>query len=139
MASTGLPVAISNSGAQLTMSRLLVIGYVWPEPASTAAGLHMLSLLDLFQGEGWDITFVSPAARTEQMADLESRGIHCVDVEINNSSFDAFLAQLQPQVVVFDRFMIEEQFGWRVEKTCPDALRILDRFSPPANRTAPQS
>jgi glycosyltransferase involved in cell wall biosynthesis len=86
----------------------------------------MLSLLDLFQGEGWDITFVSPAARAEQMADLESRGIHCVDVEINNSSFDAFLAQLQPQVVVFDRFMIEEQFGWRVEKTCPDALRILD-------------
>jgi len=27
---------------------------------------------------------------------------------------------------MFDRFMMEEQFGWRVEKHCPDALRILD-------------
>ena len=26
----------------------------------------------------------------------------------------------------FDRFMTEEQFGWRVEKTCPQALRVLD-------------
>ena len=29
-------------------------------------------------------------------------------------------------MVIFDRFMIEEQFGWRVEKTCPQALRVLD-------------
>ena len=29
-------------------------------------------------------------------------------------------------MVLFDRFMIEEQFGWRVEKFCPAALRVLD-------------
>jgi glycosyl transferase family 1 len=108
------------------MSQLLVIGYVWPEPTSTAAGAHMLSLLELFQSEGWVITFASPATRSEQMADLESRDIRCVDIELNNSSFDAFAEQLQPQVVLFDRFMMEEQFGWRVEKSCPDALRVLD-------------
>jgi glycosyltransferase involved in cell wall biosynthesis len=27
---------------------------------------------------------------------------------------------------LFDRFMIEEQFGWRVAESCPDALRLLD-------------
>jgi glycosyltransferase involved in cell wall biosynthesis len=27
---------------------------------------------------------------------------------------------------MFDRFMMEEQFGWRVEQQCPEALRILD-------------
>ena len=27
---------------------------------------------------------------------------------------------------MFDRFMMEEQFGWRVEKNCPNALKILD-------------
>jgi glycosyltransferase involved in cell wall biosynthesis len=27
---------------------------------------------------------------------------------------------------MFDRFMMEEQFGWRVDKFCPDALKILD-------------
>ncbi|MBL4942447.1 MAG: glycosyltransferase, partial [Colwellia sp.] len=33
---------------------------------------------------------------------------------------------LQPDVVMFDRFMMEEQFGWRVSEQCPQALRILD-------------
>ena len=27
---------------------------------------------------------------------------------------------------MFDRFMVEEQFGWRVAEQCPNALRILD-------------
>ncbi|RZK25811.1 MAG: glycosyltransferase, partial [Flavobacterium sp.] len=31
-----------------------------------------------------------------------------------------------PDVVMFDRFMVEEQYGWRVQQECPNALRILD-------------
>ncbi|MCF8989149.1 glycosyltransferase, partial [Pseudomonas carnis] len=31
-----------------------------------------------------------------------------------------------PDIVLFDRFMMEEQFGWRVEQCCPDALRVLE-------------
>ena len=29
-------------------------------------------------------------------------------------------------MVLFDRFMMEEQFGWRVVENCPNALRLLD-------------
>ena len=29
-------------------------------------------------------------------------------------------------VVMFDRYMMEEQYGWRVAKLCPNALRVLD-------------
>ena len=29
-------------------------------------------------------------------------------------------------MVLFDRFMIEEQYGWRVSKECPNTLKILD-------------
>lgn len=109
------------------MNQLLVIGYVWPESASTAAGAHMSSLLDAFKkNDGWEITFASPAARSEHMDDLERDGIQCVDIELNCHSFDVFVVKLNPQVVVFDRFMTEEQFGWRVEKNCPLALRVLD-------------
>jgi hypothetical protein len=49
-----------------------------------------------------------------------------VPIELNNSSFDTFIHELAPDVVVFDRFMMEEQFGWRVEKHCPAALRVLE-------------
>ena len=106
--------------------KLLVIGYVWPEPRSSAAGGHMLQVLECFLDDGWQITFASPASEGEHKADLASLGIAEQSIELNNSSFDRFVAELQPDVVLFDRFMMEEQFGWRVEKHCPTALRVLE-------------
>ncbi|MFO6423604.1 glycosyltransferase family 4 protein [Motilimonas sp. KMU-193] len=108
------------------MQKVLVIGYVWPEPNSSAAGSHMMSLLRLFNSQGWQVTFASPAQRTEHMVDLAQEGIDSVTIALNCSSFDAFISELQPDMVMFDRFMMEEQFGWRVEKNCPNALRVLD-------------
>ena len=49
-----------------------------------------------------------------------------VAIELNNASFDVFVKELNPTIVLFDRFMMEEQFGWRVAENCPDAIRILD-------------
>ena len=108
------------------MTRLLVIGYVWPEPTSSAAGSRMLQLLDLLQQQQWQITYASPAAESEYMQDIASQGIDRLQIELNNSSFDKFIRDYQPDVVLFDRFMMEEQFGWRVEQNCPQALRLLE-------------
>ena len=105
---------------------LLVIGYVWPEPNSSAAGSHMQALLELFLDRGWQVTYASPAAKSEHSLCLASLGIARAEIELNNASFDEFLVALNPSVVLFDRFMMEEQFGWRVEQQCPQALRLLD-------------
>jgi len=108
------------------MKKLLIIGYVWPEPNSSAAGSRMMQLIELFIQHNWQITFASPAAVGAHKTDLTEYGVTETAIELNNSSFDAFVSQLQPDIVLFDRFMMEEQFGWRVEKHCPDACRILD-------------
>ncbi|MDP5032127.1 glycosyltransferase family 4 protein [Paraglaciecola sp.] len=105
---------------------VLVLGYVWPEPNSSAAGKHMLSLLNTFQQAGWHITFASPAVQGDHKIDLTAMGISEHTIALNCSSFDVFIQQLQPDIVLFDRFMLEEQFGWRVAQHCPNALRILD-------------
>ena len=107
-------------------TRVLIIGYVWPEPRSSAAGGHMMQIIESFLQRGWQITFSSPAGIGEHKADLASLGIDEVGIELNNSSFDTFISELAPDIVLFDRFMMEEQFGWRVEKHCPDALRVLE-------------
>ncbi|MDR6607335.1 glycosyltransferase [Pseudomonas synxantha] len=107
-------------------TKVLVIGYVWPEPRSSAAGGHMMQILESFLQQGWDITFSSPAGTGEHRADLAPLGIREVPIELNNSSFDMFISELAPDVVLFDRFMMEEQFGWRVEKHCPNAMRVLE-------------
>lgn len=110
----------------MNTTHVLIIGSVWPEPNSTAAGSRMLQLIDLFQLQGWEITFASAALPSSYMYDLETLGIKKVNIELNNTSFDEFIIKLQPVIVLFDRFMVEEQFGWRVSTHCNTALRILD-------------
>ena len=108
------------------MPKLLIIGYVWPEPNSSAAGSRMMQLIEFFLKEKYKIIFATTARQTENMTDLESLGIKTEVIELNNSSFDNFLQNLKPDMVLFDRFMMEEQFGWRVDSVCPEAIKILD-------------
>ena len=105
---------------------LLIIGYVWPEPKSSAAGSRMMQLIYFFQSQNYQITFASPCAKSENAFNLEGMDVCQVAIELNHSSFDVFVKTLNPDIVLFDRFMMEEQFGWRVAEQCPDALRILD-------------
>ena len=105
---------------------LLIIGAVWVEPNSSAAGKRMLQLIAQFLERDYKITFASPAQKNEKAIDLISSGISEVAIELNNASFDVFVKELNPNIVLFDRFMMEEQFGWRVAENCPQTIRILD-------------
>ncbi|MDO6747989.1 glycosyltransferase [Gilvimarinus sp. 1_MG-2023] len=104
----------------------LIIGYVWPEPNSSAAGSRIVQLVQALQDGGFDVHFACAAAPTDHQIDLSSLKVTPHTVALNCSSFDEFVEQLQPRVVLFDRFVTEEQFGWRVAQSCPDALRVLD-------------
>jgi len=108
------------------MISVLVIGYVWPEPNSSAAGKRMLQLLEYFRSANYKIIFGTTAATSFNAANLEELGITSVKIELNNSSFDTYIQELQPEIVLFDRFMMEEQFGWRVSKYSPASIKILD-------------
>lgn len=108
------------------VQKLLIIGSVWPEPNSSAAGGRMMQLISLFKMQGFSITFASPAQDSDFMVDLQEYEVEKESIELNNSSFDVFVRELNPDVVLFDRFMMEEQFGWRVAENCPNALRLLD-------------
>lgn len=107
------------------MQQLLIIGYVWIEK-TTGAGNRMLQLLNVFKNQNYTITFATPAQKTENSLNLSELGVQEQSIELNSSSFDDFVKELQPDVVLFDRFMMEEQFGWRVAEHCPKALRVLD-------------
>ncbi|RDH82502.1 MAG: glycosyltransferase [endosymbiont of Galathealinum brachiosum] len=106
--------------------KALIIGYVWPEPDSSAAGRHMMSILRLFKKQNWHVEFATPSQPTDHMIDLTNEGISSQNINLNCDSFDTYICQYKPDIVMFDRFMMEEQFGWRIDKFCPDALKILD-------------
>ncbi len=107
-------------------NKILIIGLIWPEPEATAAGSRMLQLVDFFIKQGYKLSFASAAAKSDLSFDFSDLAISCFHIELNSSSFDDLLKKLDPGMVVFDRFLTEEQYGWRVQRTCPEALRILD-------------
>ena len=108
------------------MKQLVIIGSVWPEPTSTAAGNRMLQLIALFQEQNYSISFLCSASPSEFSFDLNQISVETQSIQLNDVSFDLLIQELNPAVVLFDRFMIEEQYGWRVMENCPNALRILD-------------
>ena len=108
------------------MKNLVIIGKVFPEPNSTAAGYRMIQLMDLFLTQNYQIKFLSTATISENSFDLSSKNIQFQNILLNDSSFDELIKNLNPDVVVFDRFTTEEQFGWRVSEQVPNAIKILD-------------
>jgi len=106
--------------------KLLIIGLVWPEPASSAAGTRMVQLVNLFLSAGYEICFASAAAKSEFSFNLKDIGVEEREIRLNDDGFNIFLKEVNPGMVLFDRFMVEEQYGWRVQQECPGALRILD-------------
>ncbi|WP_231427295.1 glycosyltransferase [Pedobacter sp. Leaf250] len=109
-----------------TEKKILIIGLVWPEPTSSAAGTRMIQLVDLFLHKGYKITFASAASKSDFSYDFSATGVIEQEIKLNDESFNSFLKELNPAIVMFDRFMVEEQYGWRVQQECPDAFRILD-------------
>jgi hypothetical protein len=106
------------------MKKLLIIGFVWPEPKSSAAGSRMMQLISFFKSQEYQITFASACSKSDNAFDLGTIGVDTVNIELNHSSFDDFITTLNPNIVMFDRFMSEEQFGWRVTEHCPNDMKI---------------
>ncbi|MEO9891166.1 glycosyltransferase [Aurantibacter sp.] len=105
------------------MKKLLIIAQNWPAPDYSAAGVRLMQLVTFFKIEGYKITIASTAEKREA---FNSDSVETVNINLNHDSFNGFVKELNPDVVLFDRFMSEEQFGWRVSENVPNAIKILD-------------
>lgn len=106
--------------------RVLIIGLVWPEPTSSAAGWRMLQLIDELKKISNDIHFACAASKSVSSYPLNELDVITHDIVLNDSSFNDFITDLLPDVVVYDRFINEEQFSWRVKQLFPNIVSVLD-------------
>ena len=107
--------------------KVLFFCLVWPEPSSSAAGVRLDYLIRLFTREGFELHLSSTAEQGPYSAlydDLD--GVYRHNLDPNSYETGTKLAQINPDVVVFDRYPTEEQFSWHVMVACPKAIRILD-------------
>lgn len=107
-------------------SKVLILGFTWPEPSSTAAGTRMMQLIQFFKERNCSVIFACATKKQEHALNLSEINVQTANIKLNDTSFDRFVAELQPNITIFDRFLTEEQFGWRVAEFAPNSLRILD-------------
>ncbi len=112
--------------AMLNHQHLLIICTVWPEPLSSAAGSRMMQLIRFFLHQSCRVTLACDAHQTDHSEDLSAYPVETLKIALNDTGFDQQLRELQPSIVLFDRFMTEEKYGWRVAEQCPEAMRLLD-------------
>lgn len=116
----------------MIQNKVLFIGLVWPEPTSSAAGKRILQLVEFFLNRGNEVVFSSAATKSEASFCFEQtqqslfNTVKEIPIQLNHSSFNEFLKEFNPNIVVYDRFVSEEQFSWRVTQECPNAVQILD-------------
>lgn len=107
--------------------RITILAYVWPEPDASAAGVRVRDLIRIFQDDArWQVSVLSPAMENPFTQELRAAGVFARQVQANDPCFDGLIRELRPEVVLFDRFVTEEQFGWRVREQCPGAVNVLD-------------
>lgn len=106
--------------------KLLIIAYLWPESKTTAAGEHLLALIQSFINAEYQVHLGCTAEKTPLGDSFIEDAIKVHKIALNCHSFDELLLDLRPEVVLFDRFISEEQFGWRVYKNLPQCLTLLN-------------
>lgn len=110
----------------MNSKKIAIICHVLPEPKSSAAGTRMMQLIHLFSAKSYQISLLSAADNLEFSENLTSLNIDFHKIKLNDDSFDALIKKINPGIVLFDRFMTEEQYGWRVRHVCPKAITVLD-------------
>ena len=108
------------------MKRVVILGKNWPEAGTTAAGVRMMQLLHFFCKHAECVFFGSAAAKSPQSVNLQRLGIETKMIVLNSDRFDTWIEEIQPDMVVFDRFTTEEQYGWRVSRAAADAQLVLN-------------
>ncbi len=105
--------------------KILIIGKVWPEPKSSAAGRRMEQLIHLFQNRG-EVHFACANTFTGNEINLAEIDVTIQHIHLNDDSVNDYFKKLDPDIVIFDRFLTEEQYGWRIIENCPNSIRILN-------------
>ncbi len=113
----------------MKQSRVIIFSTVWPEPESSAAGVRQMHWVQLFLSMGYQVTLVSPS-KVKSEDDWGSirlpEGVDALPLPLNRESVQEELKRIDPEIVMFDRFILEEQFGPHVYPSCPKALVLME-------------
>jgi hypothetical protein len=107
----------------------LIFSTVFPEPASSAAGVRQMQWIRILLEFTDRVVLASPSAlKTERDWGFQAMpaGVELISLPLNDWTQVDWIRELAPSIVLFDRFITEEQFGPLVRDAVPGALRLLE-------------
>ncbi len=108
------------------MKRAALFVYVWPEPYSSAAGVRTLQIAKHLQSFDYEVVLFSPCKENEASTYWREMGFSTISCPSNQRSTLNEHRQLRLDVILYDRFVMEEQFGWQAREIWPQALHLVD-------------
>lgn len=106
--------------------RVLIIGNVFPESKSSAAGAKMLQWLRFFEKYNFEVFYASTATQNEYSDDISTLTKSTFQIKVNDTHFEYFIEEISPDIVLYDQFQVEEQFGWRIRKVNSSIVHLLE-------------
>ena len=112
----------------------LIFVTVWPEPQSSAAGVRVVQWIQFLLDQGHQLTVISSAGEKSEfdwgfLNPVEHpwrQRVSFLHLPLNRSENAQILKDLNPQFVLFDRFILEEQYGHWIYEHCPHAVVWLE-------------
>lgn len=107
----------------------LIFSTVFPEPSSSAAGVRQMQWIRILLEFSDRVVLASPSAlKSERDWGYQPMpaGVELISLPLNDWSLVDWIRELAPSIVLFDRFITEEQFGPLVRDAVPGALRLLE-------------
>ena len=105
---------------------ILYLSAIWPEWNATAAGVRSLQLLNQWHRMGHTIYLGSAGKNQQWKSKWAEIGIIPYPIVLNQPSCFLGLRANPPDVVVYDRFYIEEQYSWQVRELFPKCRHVID-------------
>ena len=87
---------------------------------------HLIDYLLFLKSANFKVHFASTSKKTPYSFDFDAHQIQTTAIQLNCSSFQDFIGELNPDVVVFDRINSFEQFAWQCKEVLPNALLVLN-------------
>ncbi len=107
----------------------LIFSTVFPEPSSSAAGVRQMQWIRILLEFTDRVVLASPSALKGELDwgyQSMPEGVELISIPLNDWSRVEWIRELDPAIVLFDRFITEEQFGPLVRDAVPGALRLLE-------------
>ena len=107
----------------------LIFSTVWPEPDSSAAGVRQMHWIELLLQDFEKVSLISPAKPKQEQdwgrVQIPDR-VEFLPIPLNDWSLLERLKEWNPELVLFDRFILEEQYGAMVYEALPRALVLME-------------